>query len=104
MACLGAQVAHAVRADASWGAGLRRKENRGAPAVLASNSTAELLAASDFLLPRAPVLSVGPMRERFPIGDVLLGAECKIHLLSTHSNTQERSVHGPSKVAQRAHP
>ena len=106
MACLGAHVAHAVRVYASWGAGLRRTENRGPPAVLASNRTNQLLAARNFLLPRAPVLYVGPMREGFPIGDdlgVLLG-ECKINLLETHSNTQDRSVHGSSQVAQRAHP
>jgi len=106
MACPGAQVAHAVRVDAFWGAGLRRQENRGPPAVLASNRTKELLAACNFLLPRASVLCVGPMREGVPIGDdlgVLLGAECKIDLLETHSNTQYRSVHGSSQVAQRAH-
>ena len=107
MVCLGAHVAHAVRVYASWGAGLRRKDIRGAPAVLASNRTNELLAACNFLLPRAPVLCVGPMREGFHIGHdlgVLLGAECKINLLETHSNTQDRSVHGSSQVAQRAHP
>jgi hypothetical protein len=87
MACLGAHVAHAVRVYASWGAGLRRAENRGPPAVLASNRTNQLLAACDFLLPRVPLLCAGHMREGVPIGDdlgVLLGAECKINLLETH--------------------
>ena len=107
MACMGAHVAHAVRVDASWGAGLRRKEHRGPPAVLASNRTNQLVAACNFLLPRVPLLCVGPMREGVPIGDdlrVLLGADCKINLLETHSNTQDRSVHGSSQVTQRAHP
>ena len=106
MACLGAHVVHAVRVYASWGAGLRRTKNRGPPAVLASNRTNQLLAACNFLLPRAPLLCLGSMREGVPIGDdlgVLLG-ECKINFLETHSNTQDRSVHGSSQVAQRAHP
>jgi hypothetical protein len=50
---------------------------------------------------------VEAMREGVPIGDdlgVLLGAECKINLIDTHSNTQYRSVHGSSQVAQRANP
>jgi len=100
-------VAHAVRVYASWGAGLPRTENRGPPAVLASNRTNQLLAACDFLLPRAPLLCVGHMREGVPIGydpGVLLGAECKIDLLETHSKTQDRIIHGSSQVAQRAHP
>ena len=92
MACLGAHVAHAARVYASWGAALRRTGNRGPPAVLASNRTNQLLAACNFLLPRAPVLYVSPMREGFPIGDdlgVLLGAECKIISLK---RTQTRRI------------
>ena len=87
MACLPAHVEHAVRFQAPWGAALRRKENRGPLDVLASNRTNQLLAACNFLLPRAPPLFLGPMREGVPIGDdlgVLLGAECKINLLETH--------------------